>query len=147
MTNARKAELLAGPARIEDLANAAADESRGLLDELRIVRSVLMNQFLTAAECADRNGVATLSGRLLLALREVGRLTGELREISGITINNNTVNVLASPQFLVLQEGLLRVARSHGEARADIIELLRQIDAAPGAAPAPRTIECEAIEA
>jgi hypothetical protein len=46
----RKAELICGPAKVEQLANAAADESRGLLDYLQITRTVLFNQFLAAAE-------------------------------------------------------------------------------------------------
>ena len=65
----RRAELIAGPAAIEKLANAAADEFRGLLDYLRITRGVLFNQFLAAAEAGDRNGVAGLAGRLLYSLR------------------------------------------------------------------------------
>jgi len=57
----RKAELIAGPARVAELANAAANESRGLLANLAIVRSVLLNQFLTAAEAGDRVGVSRTS--------------------------------------------------------------------------------------
>ena len=97
VSDRRKAELLAGPARVEQLANAAADESRSLLEQLQIVRSVLLNQFLNAAEAGDRGGVANVAGRLLESLRELGRLTGELRELSGITVNHNAINLFASP--------------------------------------------------
>jgi hypothetical protein len=131
MTPQRKTELVAGPAAVERLANAAADESKSLLDYLAITRSVLFNQFLAAAEAGDRNGVASVAGRLLDALREVGRLTGELRSISGITVNNNTVNLIGSPEFTQLSAGLLGVARAHPVARADIIALLRGLDSAP----------------
>jgi hypothetical protein len=124
----RRAELTAGPARVEELANAAAEESKSLLDHLGIVRSVLFNQFLAAAEAGDRPGVANVAGRLLESLRELGRLTGELREVSGITVNNNTLNLIASPKFLQLQEGLLQIARSHPGAKADIVALLRSLD-------------------
>ena len=40
----RRAELLAGPARVHDLANAAAAESKSLLDYLGITRGVLFNR-------------------------------------------------------------------------------------------------------
>jgi hypothetical protein len=57
----RKAELVAGPAAVESLANAAADESRSLLDYLSITRTILFNQPLACAEAADRHGVAAVS--------------------------------------------------------------------------------------
>jgi hypothetical protein len=119
---------------------------------MQIVRSVLFNQFISAAEASDRAGVANVAGRLLESLRELGRLTGELREVSGITVNHNVLNLFASPEFTALQEGLLRLGRAHPEARADIIALLRSLDAeaeAPalkpnGAEHAPPFIEGEA---
>ncbi len=158
VSDRRKSELMVGPARVEGLANAAATESRGLLEQLAIVRSVLFNQFLNAAEAGDRGGVANVAGRLLESLRELGRLTGELRQLSGVTVNHNVLNLYASPEFTRLQEGLLKVARAHPEARSDIVELLRSLDTAPspglaaglptrpGASSSP-LIECEAIDA
>jgi hypothetical protein len=148
VTPERRASLLAGPAKVEQLANKAADESTSLLDHLRIIRSVLLNQFLNAAEAGDRTGTALLSGRLLESLREVARLTGELREVAGISVTNNVVNLFASPEFTALQEGLLKVARAHPGARADIIALLRGLGARPGApqlSGAPPLIEGEAL--
>ena len=106
-------------------------KSKSLLDYLSITRAVLFNQFLNAAEAGDRGGVANVAGRLLEALRELGRLSGELRQLSGLTINQNQINIIASPQFIALQEGLLKVARAHPEARGDIVLLLRSLDATP----------------
>ena len=134
---ARRAELTAGPARVADLANAAAEESRGLLDYLGIVRTVLFNQFLTAAEAADRRGVAHIGRQLLESLRELGRLTGELRETVGVSITNNTVNFVGSPEFAALSEGLLTISRAHPEARSDIVALLRKLDASPSPTASP----------
>lgn len=127
----RRAALIVGPIRLEELANKAADEGKSLLDYLTIARSVLFNQFLLAAEVGDRNGVATVAGRLLECLREVGRLTGDLREASATTNNTVNVNIIASPEFVALQSGLLAIARAHPGARADIISLLRGLDARP----------------
>jgi hypothetical protein len=139
----RRAELVAGPAKVEQLANAAAEESKSLLDYLGIARSVLFNQFLNAAEAGDRAGVVNVAGRLLESLREIGRLTGELRQVSGISITNNTMNVIGSPEFLSLQEGLLTIARRHPEGKADIVGLLRGLD--PTAAASPKMIEAEVV--
>jgi AcrR family transcriptional regulator len=138
----RRAELMAGPARVEQLANAAAEESHALIDYLSITRSVLFSQFLSCAEAGDRAGVAFIAGKLLDALREHGRVTGELRQPSGISITNNVMNISSSPSFLALQDGLLRIARAHPEARSEIVKLLRGLDASPEAKP--QLIEAEA---
>jgi hypothetical protein len=138
----RRAELVAGPAAVEQLANAAAAESKSLLDYLGIARAVLFNQFLNAAEAGDRAGVVNVAGRLLESLREIGRLTGELRQISGVTINT-TLNVFSSAELLALQEGLLQIARRHPEAKSDIVGLLRSLDPTT-ASPSPM-IELEAV--
>jgi hypothetical protein len=98
----RRAVLLAGPLKVDELLNAAAEESRSVLEYLKIARGVIFNQFLTAAEAGDRNSVSTVGGRLIDVLRELGRLTGELREVSGLTINQNTINVFGSPEFAAL---------------------------------------------
>ena len=105
VSDRRRAEPIAGPARVEGLANAAAAaESKSLLEYLGITRSVLFNQFLICAEAGDHNGVSTVAGRLIESLRELGRVTGELRQLSGVTINN-TLNIVSSPGFIALQDG------------------------------------------
>jgi hypothetical protein len=48
-----------------------------------------------------------------------------------LTITNNVVNLFASPEFARLSEGLLSVCRGHPAARADIVALLRSLDAKP----------------
>jgi hypothetical protein len=128
----RRLALVAGPLTIEEMATKAAAESKGLVEYLGITRSVLFNQFLCAAEAGDRSGVSMIAGRLLENLRELGRLTGELRELSGLTINQTTnVAILSDERMVELQAGLLALCRSHPAARADIVGLLRRLDAAP----------------
>ena len=147
----RRAALIVGPIKIEELANKAAEEGRSLLDYLSIARSVLFQTFLTAAEAGDRNGVATVAGRLLECLREVGRLTGDLREASSTTINNAvSVNIIASPEFVALQSGLLMIARAHPIVRGEVVALLRGLDSRPSMqqkSAAPPMIEGETIHA
>jgi hypothetical protein len=111
------------------------------------------------------------SGPLRRVLR---RRTGELRDVSGLTINQNTINVFGSPEFAALQNGLLSIARMHPAARGEIIALLRGLDTnpsglagglpspaggdgavahetaaygRPGPSIAPMMIECEAADA
>jgi hypothetical protein len=142
----RKAELLAGPARVHDLANAAAKESKSLLEYLSITRGVLFNRFLAAAECQDTNGVVSTATQLLAALRELGKLSGELRQLSGITINHSTVNnFTTSPAFTALVEGVLEAVRDFPEARQNIVRVIRGLsdDAEPAGPNAPALIEGE----
>jgi hypothetical protein len=131
LSRERRAELMVGPDRVKDLAEAAAKESRSLLDQMQVVRSVLFSRFLASAEAADNVGVALTASRLLESLRELGKLTGELRQVSGISIQNNSINLFASPDFTRLAEGLLEVCRSHPGAKADILALLRRLEAQP----------------
>ena len=143
VSDRRRAELMAGPARVEGLANAAAAESKSLLEYLGITRSVLFSQFLNCAEAGDHTGVANVAGRLLESLRELGRVSGELRQLSGVTINN-TLNIVSTPEFQSLQDGLLRIVRAHPEARADIIALLRGLETSNSGPPDGVLIEGEA---
>ena len=48
--------------------------------------------------------------------------------ISGISITNNTVNFIGTPEFGALSAGLLSIARQFPEAKAHIVALLRQLD-------------------
>lgn len=143
VSDRRRAELMAGPARVEGLANAAAAESKSLLEYLGITRSVLFSQFLSCAEAGDHQGVANVAGRLLESLRELGRVSGELRQLSGISITN-VMNIVSSPGFLALQDGLLKIARAHPGARPEIVKLLRSLEADP---EAPRPNGAPLIEA
>ena len=136
----RKAELMAGPKAVEDLVDAAAKESKSALDYLRIMQSILFKQFVDAAEANDRRALTDLADPLLVALRDVSKLTGELRSLAGISITNNHLTLTASPEFAKLSAGLLSIARAHPEAKADIIALLRRLDEPQPAAGAPPVI-------
>lgn len=136
VTPERRATLMVGPARLESLANQAADESRSLLERMSILTSVLFARVLACAEAGDDHALANLAGRLNFLFRDYARLTGELREASSVTINHNTLNIVTSPEFVALQSGLLAIARAHPGVRADIVALLRGLDA-KAEAPAP----------
>ncbi|TNC07101.1 hypothetical protein FF100_33550 [Methylobacterium terricola] len=135
-----KTAYLAGPATIQALRERAIEEDASTLDYLRILRSTLVGQLVICAETGDAGRVAYLGSKVLEVLQEIGKLTGEIRRLNpGITITNTVVTLFETPGFVAFADGLLRVARDHPEAKADILALLRQMEAGP--APEPPTIE------
>lgn len=150
-----KAELLAGPVKLKELAGKAAEENLSVLESLSIVRARLMHNFLAASEMGDANATATLSGRLLETLREAGRLTGEIARLAPnqTTIINNTM-ILESPQYARLQLEIINALNPFPEARVAVAAALRRIANENEGAPSGRMIEsraapivCEAVHA
>jgi hypothetical protein len=133
VSNERKSELLAGDA-IANLAEMAAKEDRSLLSYYQMVRGVLAKQFLTCAEVSDRTGTALLAGKLHENFAAIGRLTGELNQLS-MTLNQHnttTINFVGSPAFTQLVEGVLSALRDFPEARMAVARAIRDLsDATP----------------
>jgi hypothetical protein len=119
---------------IKDLAARASDESVSVLEYLSIVRAVLLQQFQLAASCNDRNGTAVLGGRLTEVLREIGRLTGEILRAPAVQNILNSVTFMNSPDFVNIQQMLIKRLAGYPEAMAAVVEGLRDLDA--GNAPA-----------
>jgi hypothetical protein len=69
---------------MKELARQAAQENVSVVDYLKLVRQVLMRQLLTAAHSNDRIGTASLSGRAIECLKEIGRVTGEISNPDGV---------------------------------------------------------------
>jgi hypothetical protein len=146
VSDATKASYLLGPAKIADLANAAADESRSVIDYLAITRSIIMNALDKSAQAGKPYEVDRLSQRMVEVLNALGKITGEVSQLA-TTINvTNNVQVLNSQPFMELQSGLLQVCARHPEARADIIALFRDLDARHSGAPASKLIEARVAE-
>ena len=140
------AGYLLGPAKVARLVEVAAEESGGLLDYLKVVRSVLVGQLDRVAQKNDHNGVAIVSWRLLETLKAIGQITGEIGDLAAkttINIQQNTV-ILNSQPFTELQAGLLRVCASHPEARKAIVALFLDLDRKYAPAPVPM-IEAQAM--
>jgi hypothetical protein len=142
----RKAQLLAGPVQLHELAQRAAAEGLSLLDYLSVVPSVLMAQLQAGAEAGDPHGTSATAGRLLQCLSEIGRITGELARIgnAGVTVTNN-VMILNSPAFGQLQTVILRALAPHPGARADVILALRQLETEPEPVAAPLALEARLV--
>ncbi len=78
------------------------------LDHFNVVRSVTMQQLLSAAAVGDRHAVANLSRAVIETLRERGKLTGEILQTPTIQNVTNNVQVLMSLPFMTeLQRMLL----------------------------------------
>src|SRR5262249_41554052 len=123
-----RANYLAGPIALHQLAQRAADEGGSLLDYLSIMRSTLFRQFDVAASVGDHHGIGVISGRLLETLREIGRLTGELSKAGGtITVNNNLM-VLQSPLFAEAQSAVISALAPFPDARLAVIRELRALE-------------------
>jgi UDP-N-acetylenolpyruvoylglucosamine reductase len=122
-----KINLIAGPIELHELAERAAAEGMSLLDYLVIIRSTLMNLLVTAAGCGDRTGSAMLAGRVIECLREIGKLTGELHNITH-SVTNNTL-IMESPIIADLQASILGALREFPEARARVLSEMQRMDA------------------
>ncbi len=150
VTDEAKARMIGGPARMQELADRANAENMSALDYFAIVRTRLMDQFIAATDAGDRFGAATVSGRLLEALREIGKLTGEIQKISGATtINQQNILVMQSPIVAELQAMLVSTLAPWPEARAAVIAGMRKIEGrtAPAAAPMIEGARADAVAA
>lgn len=141
----RKAVMIAGTGKLEELRQRAQDESASLLDNLRYVRAGLFKMYDAAVELGDGYTASVLSGRLMDSFTSIGKLTGEIARLGGsVTINNN---FFSDPRFIQLQSALVRALARHPEARADVLSVFRELDRPALPAPAPPIIdaECEVV--
>jgi hypothetical protein len=144
----RRATLLAGPMKLSELVDVAADEGKSVLDHLKVLRAVVYDALVAASEAGDRNGISSLAARALEILQELGRASGELiRVSSGMHVQQNNF-FFSSPAFRQLETGLLEALRKHPEARADVIRMLRDLETGTRVAlSAPAIIDGHAPEA
>jgi len=140
---------LAGPAAIADLANLAAQENRGVIEYLSIVRSVLVHAMNTEAAKGNAYATERVAGRLLETLRDLGRITGEVSELArtSISITNNSAVVMNSPLVAEMQSELLLALQLFPEARAAVIAAFVRLDERHGQGGDAKLIESRALEA
>jgi hypothetical protein len=150
LTKARRVELMAGPVKIGNLVDQATDESRSVLEMYQVTRSLLFSRMLAAAEAGDNFGTSRVGRVLIDLLDKLAKLTGELRQMAGISVTNNILNINADPSYPALEEGLLKLVHKHPAAREDVLALLASLEATstmPGPNGARPLIECEAVGA
>lgn len=131
----RRAQLVAGPLRLHELAAKAAEADLSLVDYLGMLRSSLFEQFLAAGEVGDRQGMQGLAGRLVEVLRLQGSVSGEISKATA-TITNNTL-ILTSPLFADLQTMLLRTLSPYPEALDAVVAGLEDLDRKARGSTAP----------
>jgi hypothetical protein len=119
---ARAGYIAAAGASKDQLEEIVADESLGLIDHYRIIRSALYKRFDAAAELGDGNALALLAGRLHENLRDCGRLTGELQRRPLLNIQNN---VLLNPDYTKAIARIVSAVAPYPEAREAVITALR----------------------
>lgn len=116
---------LAGPAQLANLAATAADEGASVLDQIRVVRTMLMSQLAATTEAGDARGAAIVAGQLVGVPEKIGKVTGEIATIAQDTINiQNSVAIVNSPQFAKVRQPLRPLA-PHGAARAAVVAALQ----------------------
>lgn len=119
---------------LAELAERANAESMSLLDYLGLVRSTLLQQMLVASGVNDGHRTAVLAGRTVEVLKEIGKITGELRGLAS-SLSITTVNILNAPLFTELQAMLLAKLADFPEALGAVVEGLRELEAKASAAP------------
>jgi hypothetical protein len=125
-----KRTYLVGPAQLADLAQLAAKEGASVLDHFRAVRTMLMSQLAATTEAGDARGASIVAGPLVNVLEKIGRVTGEIAQIAGSTVNvTNNIALVNSPQFARMQAAMLRALSAHPEARAAVVAELRALEA------------------
>jgi hypothetical protein len=135
---------LAGPAKLQELANLAADENKSLIEYLGILRSVLFGQLDRSAQLNKPYEVERVGGRALEVLREIGRLTGEVSAFSAnnlTVINNNSAVIMNSPLVAEMQTELLTALQPFPEARAAVISAFVRLDERHGHGGGAKLIE------
>jgi hypothetical protein len=124
VTEERRAQLVAGPVKLHELAERAAEMGMSLVDYTNLVLSVLLTQFTAAGEAGDRVGTAMLAWRVTEVLRLQATLTGDLQR-AGAVVTNNTL-VLASPVMAELVGLLERSLEPYPEAAEAVLAAIRQ---------------------
>jgi hypothetical protein len=136
-----KAGYLAGPVQLQDLAAKAADQGTSVLDHLHAVRCILMGHLTTATEAGDGKMAAYIAGRLTATLETIAKISGELGTLARAHVQtiNNSVTFVNSPDFMNLQQMLIRRLAGHPEAMAAVVDGLRELESrtAPRVTAAP----------
>jgi hypothetical protein len=124
-----KAEMLAGPVALAEIAKRAAAENLSIIDYVALLRNRLLALFSAGADAGEKHHCSAIAGRLIELLRFQAKLSGELLDYSkgGTTIVNN-VAILNSPQWSQLQAVVLTALTNHPAARRAVIEALRGLE-------------------
>jgi len=136
----RRLTLIMGPVQVQALRARVAEENSSVIDNLKVIRSGLYQQYTAALEAGDRTSGSLLAGRLHENLRIVARITGELASSPLVTINNSQTNITAlmdSPQFAQFQARLIAILARYPDARDEVVREFEQLERERVAVPIP----------
>ena len=125
---------------VAELAKRATEEEIAILDYAKLVRSQLTQNFLLASQCHDHHAAAILAGRITELLNFIGKLTGEVRQVSAGSVTNNMMLLVNSPAFAQLEAMALRALAPFPEALKAFIGGLRELEA-EASPPIPQIID------
>ena len=151
VTEQRRASLILGPVPRQALAAQVCEENTSVLDNLRIVRAGLWNQYDCALEAGDRIAVALLAGKLHNNLQITAKITGELASSPLVQINNqqNVSVMIESPEFAQFQARLIAVLRDFPDARVAVLREFERLEATadvPSSADVPQLTQGDTYE-
>jgi hypothetical protein len=136
ITEERRAQLVAGPVKWNELAERAAESGLSLLDYLSMLKSSLSNSVLEAGDAKDWTAQGILSGRLTDVVKLEAQFTGELTKHTAPLVQVNNVAMLSgTPDFARFQAKLIRALARYPEARAAILAEFAALEPPPAAAP------------
>jgi hypothetical protein len=141
----QRLQLLAGPVKLRELADRAAEEGLSLLEYIGMVRSAVLRQFFAAGEANDRQGVALLTGRLTELFRLQGHFSGQISSATS-TVTNNTL-IMGSPIMADIEQVLLERLRPYPDAAQSVFEGLEQLRAMRLGQPVRERPALERVEA
>jgi hypothetical protein len=133
-----KAGYLAGPDQLDALRDKAREESDSVLDYLRITRTALLSSLIACSEAGDARGVSMVAGTLVGCLERIGKITGQISQITSQT--NINLAILNSPEWASITGDLLRALAPFPAARTAVAAVLRARETAaiPLAPPPPK---------
>ena len=107
-----------------DLDELRKTESESLLQHIVAQRGRLYALLDVAEELADPRVAAQVHGRISQNLEMAARILGEINAAA----THVHQNLIVSPEYLQLRQGLLQALRHHPEARAAVSDVLKRID-------------------
>lgn len=121
----RRAQLVAGPLRLHELAERATEADLTLQQYLSMLRSSLFEQYLQAVEVGDRPGFSLIAGRLAEIIRLEGQVNGEISRVVAPITNN--IAVLSSPLVGDLKVMLIQRLQPFPEALKAVVDGLDEL--------------------
>jgi hypothetical protein len=121
----QKAMLVAGPSKLAELSERAAEAGMSVLDYASKTHCQLQARFDIASEACDAQTMARLAGPILECLRIIGALSGQMQR-AGASVTNN-IAIFSGPVMAELRTMLIRRLAPYPAQAAAVIEGLDEL--------------------